>query len=266
MSAPRPWHWSQERPSSTAYAWNTAGLTNGDYLAVVSYAADGNTFNGKFLERIRLGDTNITGPVALASLVALNSTVAKDATVAHITDLQTINPNTSTVVLAIQSAVNALPNTLASQDSISLLTSLLTDVHDGQFGTWSVDKTQSPKVLTFYRLDDSVLATYGVTEDQVSLSCRAQHTHARARAGPTHRLLSPPAGPRSSCCRLSGACFAVSVCALKSSVPPEMAPRLCSLPGSAKGHLRPCFFRGRVLLRLRDCESTGKCCFPYVAL
>ncbi len=101
-----------------SYAWNTASLTNGDYLAVVSYAADGNTFNGKFLERIRLGDTNITGPVALASLVALNSTVAKDATVAHITDLQTINPSTSTVVLAIQSAVNALPNTLASQDSI----------------------------------------------------------------------------------------------------------------------------------------------------
>jgi hypothetical protein len=58
-----------------SFAWNTAGNLNGDYLAVVSYAADGNTFNDQFVEKIHLGDTYVTGPIAL------------DATVAHITDL-----------------------------------------------------------------------------------------------------------------------------------------------------------------------------------
>jgi hypothetical protein len=172
-----------------SYSWNTASLQNGDYLALVSYAANGVTYNGVFLEQLRLGDTNITGPVALAANVALNATVAKDATVAHLTDLATINPNTSTVVLAIQSAVNAIPNNLATQDSVNMLLSLLTDVHDGQFGTWSVDKTQSPKVLTFYRLDGSVLATYAVTEDVVSPFCRNQ----KASRGCGKSPLRPPA-------------------------------------------------------------------------
>jgi hypothetical protein len=179
-----------------SYPWNTTGLQNGDYLAVVSYAAGGNTFNGQFLEQLRLGDTNITGPVALAANVALNATVAKDATVAHLTDLATINPNTSTVVLAIQSAVNAIPNNLATQDSVNLLVSLLTDVHDGQFGTWSVDKTQSPKMLSFYRLDGSVLATYAVTEDVVSSSCRNQKTSCAGagRARSARRQAAPLRG------------------------------------------------------------------------
>jgi hypothetical protein len=73
-----------------SYAWNTAGMLNGDYLAVVSYAADGNTVNGQYLDQIHLGDTNIPGPVALNATVALDATVAKDATVAHLTDLVTI--------------------------------------------------------------------------------------------------------------------------------------------------------------------------------
>ncbi len=142
--------------------------SHGDYLAIVSYAADGNTINGQYLDRVRLGDTCVTGLVALDATVAHDATVAKDATVAHVTDLQTINPSTSSVVLAIQSAVNALPASLASQASMELLTSLLTDVHDAQLGTWSVDKTQNPKVMTLYRLDGSVLTTFQVTEDSNS--------------------------------------------------------------------------------------------------
>jgi hypothetical protein len=103
------YHSGQETTQVYSFAWNTAGNLNGDYLAVVSYAADGNTFNDQFVEKIHLGDTYVTGPVAL------------DATVAHITDLVTVNPNTSTVVLVIQTAVNALPTNLASQDSVSLV-------------------------------------------------------------------------------------------------------------------------------------------------
>jgi len=151
-----------------SYLWNTAAAANGDYLAVVSYAADGNTFNGQFVERIRLGDSRITGAVALDATVAHDATVAKDATVAHLTDLATISPNTSTVVLAIKAKTDLLPANPASGDALTLITSLLTDVHDAQLGTWSVDKTQNPKVLTFKRLDGTTLASFQVTEDSNS--------------------------------------------------------------------------------------------------
>jgi len=43
-----------------SYAWNTAGMLNGDYLAVVSYAADGNTVNGQY--SIRSGWATPTFP------------------------------------------------------------------------------------------------------------------------------------------------------------------------------------------------------------
>ena len=58
--------------------------------------------------------------------------------------------------------------TPASQDSLTTILSLLTDVHDAQLGTWSVDKTQDPKVMTFKRLDGTVLATFQVNEDASS--------------------------------------------------------------------------------------------------
>jgi len=41
-------------------------------------------------------------------------------------------------------------------------------VHDAQLGTWSVDKTQNPKILTFKRLDGTTLASFQVTEDSSS--------------------------------------------------------------------------------------------------
>ena len=151
-----------------SYAWNTAGMLNGDYLAVVSYAADGITVNGQYLDQIRLGDTNIPGPVALNATVALDATVAKDATVAHLTDLATINPNTSSVILAIQAKTANLPAIPAAQSDVTALVQFLTDIHDTVLGTWIVDKTQNPKVLSFLRLDGSNLATFTVTEDDNS--------------------------------------------------------------------------------------------------
>jgi hypothetical protein len=151
-----------------SYVWNTAGMLNGDYLAVVSYAADGNTVNGQYLDQIRLGDTNIPGQVALNATVALDATVAKDATVAHLTDLATINPNTSSVILAIQAKTANLPAVPAAQSDVTALVQFLTDIHDTVLGTWIVDKTQNPKVLSFLRLDGSTLATFTVTEDDNS--------------------------------------------------------------------------------------------------
>jgi hypothetical protein len=148
-----------------SYLWNTTGLINGDYLAVVSYAANGVTYNGVFLQQIRLGDTYVTGPVALAATVALNSTVALAANTATPADVAAVNPNTSSAIAAIQASISALPDTLATRESVNILTNLVTDIHDYSFGTWSVDKTVNPKVLTCYREDGSVLATFAVTED-----------------------------------------------------------------------------------------------------
>ena len=71
-------------------------------------------------------------------------------------------------MLAIKARTDTLPANPASQDSLTTLLSLLTDVHDAQLGTWSVDKTQNPKILTFKRLDGTTLASFQVTEDSSS--------------------------------------------------------------------------------------------------
>jgi hypothetical protein len=174
------------------------GLINGDYLAVVSYAANGTTYNGIFLEHVRLGDTYVTGPVALNATVALNSTVALAANTATPADVAAVNPNSSSVVLAIQSAIAALPNTLATQASIDVLNALLNDVHDYSFGTWSVNKTVNPRVLTCYRDDGSVLATF-----RRGLSVlRAPKHLARAHGTPALSRIRFPSSlpvPRSAC-------------------------------------------------------------------
>lgn len=148
-----------------AYAWNSSDQQNGDYLAIVSYAADGNTFNGQFLSKVELGDTNITGTVALDGTVAKDATVAKDQTVAHITDLESISPDQSEAVLAIKAKTDTLPTTPAAQSDVTDLTQFLTDIHDAVLGSWIVDKTQNPKQLSFRRLDGTTLATFSVTED-----------------------------------------------------------------------------------------------------
>jgi len=94
--------------------------------------------------------------------------VAKDASVAHLTDLATINPNTSSVILAIQAKTANLPAIPAAQSDVTALVQFLTDIHDTVLGTWIVDKTQNPKVLSFLRLNGSTLATFTVTEDDNS--------------------------------------------------------------------------------------------------
>jgi hypothetical protein len=147
------------------YAWNTNGLSDGEYLAFVSYASDGITVNGRFQEKIHLGDSRILGTAALDSTVAKDATVAKDVTVAKSTDIQSVNPNNSTAVLAIKAKTDALPTNVASQDTLATVLALLTDVNDCISGSWIVDKTANPKTLTFRRGDNSVIHTYTITED-----------------------------------------------------------------------------------------------------
>lgn len=148
------------------YAWSIPATTiSGDYFAVVSYAMSGSVYTGQYLDRVRIGDTYVSGPVALNSTVALNATVAKDATVAHLTDLQTINPDTSSVVLSIQSKTNNLPSDPVSTTLVNNLLSLITDIHDVSLGEILIDKTINPRKMTIKRVTDgSTLAIFYLAE------------------------------------------------------------------------------------------------------
>jgi hypothetical protein len=146
------------------YPWSTTGLSNGDYLAIVSYASDGLTINGRCLEVFHLGDTNVTGPVSLAAVVALNSTVAKDATVAHMVDLATISPDASPAVLAIKAKTDNLPFDPASLTVLNQVGANVQGLFNAQFGTWTIDKTQTPQVLTILSPVGGVVATFTLTD------------------------------------------------------------------------------------------------------
>jgi hypothetical protein len=150
------------------YSWSTAGMTNGDYVAIVSYASDGITVNGRFLEIFHIGDTNITGPVALSATTALDATVAKDATVAHLADLATISPDTSVTVLAIKAKTDGLPSDPASASTLTGLTSEIQDLHDCQFGTWTIDKTQNPNVLTILSPTQAVVVSFTLSDSSTA--------------------------------------------------------------------------------------------------
>ncbi len=151
------------------YNFNTTSLSTGMYIAVASFAYNGNTYNNFFIESIKLGDTNITGPVALNSTVAKDATVAKDLTVAHLTDLATINPNTSSVVLAIQTKVNTLPTSPADNSLLTTVANLATDTRDAVIGSWIINKTANPNTLTYLRTDGvTTLSSYNVSEDSSS--------------------------------------------------------------------------------------------------
>ena len=121
------------------YTWSIGAITNGEYAAIVSYVADGITMNSIMLEKIQVGDSNILGTVALNATVVKDSTVAKDATVAHITDLATINPNTSSVVLAIKSSTDNLPSDPAGMTLLATTIQNIEDIHDASLGNQSVD-------------------------------------------------------------------------------------------------------------------------------
>ena len=155
------------------YTWAIGLATSGEYAAIVSYAADGNIFSGKFIEKVKVGDTYIIGTVALDSTVAKDTTVAKDATVAHQVDLAAINPDTSVTVLAIKSKTDNLP---ADPTGMTLLSTYLTDIvdiHDVSLGNQSVDKTLSPPLYTMNRVGGGILAQYQLT-DSVSTTSRTK--------------------------------------------------------------------------------------------
>ena len=154
------------------YQWSIpTNQVPGDYCAIISYASDGITVSSRFLDQIRIGDSRITGVVALDSTVAKDLTVAKASVTAKTSDLASISPDTSATVLAIKAKTDSLPTNPASEDLASTILSRATDARDGILGTMNIDRTVSPVVLTILRVaDSSLLATFNLTEDSTSTS------------------------------------------------------------------------------------------------
>jgi hypothetical protein len=146
------------------YPWNTAGALNGNYVTIVSYASDGLTISGRLLSTLTLGDSRITGAVALDSTVAKDATVAKDSTVAHFTDLASVLPDTSPAVLAIKAKTDNLPAAPADAAVLSTVAANVQDLHDFNSGTWTIDKTQNPQVLTILRPSGAVFLKLQLTD------------------------------------------------------------------------------------------------------
>lgn len=149
------------------YAWHTTGVEDGDYLAFVSYATDGVVVTSRYLDRVRIGDARVTGVVAQDATVAKDGTVAKDATVAKASAVGQL-PTMSETLARIESKVNQLPVRPADEATLEVLEAMLQDVKDAELGTWIIDKTVNPKVLSLRRLDGTTLAQYQLSEDDVT--------------------------------------------------------------------------------------------------
>lgn len=153
--------------------WDSAGVEDGEYYALVSYVADGVTVSNRFLNNVRLGDSRVTGVVALDATVAKEGTTAKDATVAHASDLAGLNPDNSSAVQSIKAKTDLLPNDPASETTLASVLALLVDLNDATLGSWRIDKTVNPQTITFLRPDGSTLASFSLSEsDTESLRTR----------------------------------------------------------------------------------------------
>jgi phosphoribosylformylglycinamidine (FGAM) synthase-like enzyme len=143
------------------YAWTTTGIPEGAYFAVVSYATASATVNNRFLEAVRLGDSRVTGPVALDATVAKDATVAHDAAVLKLSDYTPAGRDA--VVQAIKARTDLLPNDPASLSALTAIATALNDVRDFALGSWVNDMVNH--TLTLRRVDGSVLAVFTVTND-----------------------------------------------------------------------------------------------------
>jgi hypothetical protein len=153
------------------YGWaiDNAQSAPDDYFAIVSYTADTIAVTGRYLEKIRVGSSYFTGKVALDLTVAKDATVAKNSTVAKATDLAAVNPDNSSVVLAIKAKTDNLPADPASTGLLTSVMAFLTDVRDALLGSQVVNKDVVPATLSLKRVaDNSELASYTLTEDSHS--------------------------------------------------------------------------------------------------
>jgi len=143
------------------FNWPTSTMTNGAYAALVSYVANGITITNQLLSVILLGDSYLTGPVALASVTAKTTDVPPVSEVMLVSDF--VAPSADTSIQEILAKVNTLPTSPADQATLLSVSAQMQDIHDGVLGSWSLNKDVNPNILTLYRLDGSVLDTYSFT-------------------------------------------------------------------------------------------------------
>jgi hypothetical protein len=149
------------------YAWAVpVGQALGDYLAIASYVVDAVTFTGKYVDSFRIGDSRVTGVVALDGTVAKDSTVAKDATVAKAADIASMNPDTSATIQAIKAQTDLIPPTPATEAVALDIQDKVTQLQDASYGRMDLDKTVNPQILTVRKVSDNTIRKqFQMTDD-----------------------------------------------------------------------------------------------------
>ena len=156
------------------YLWHTAGIAEGVYVAVASWVAAGVTVTNRYLATVRLGDSRVTSEVAKEATTAKQADTAKDATVLHQGDF--IAPKDDITIQAIWSKISGWPALIPSQDQLDEIAALVTDLHDVDFGTWTIEKDTvgQPKKMTLQRVNGNVLQVFNLTNtDSQSQRARA---------------------------------------------------------------------------------------------
>jgi len=147
--------------------WNTTGMDDGNYLALTSYTANEVTVTQRLLGKVQVGDTRLTGKVALEATAAKDLLIAKAATTVQA--FAYVSPNSSLILQDIWEKVDSIPACPASQTALASLLSLLTDIKDQTLGSWVANKRMN--TLTFLRENGQVLKVLKLTNDD-SLASR----------------------------------------------------------------------------------------------
>lgn len=140
------------------FLWNTAGVPDGTYVAVVSYVANGLNISNRLLATVQLGDSRVTQEVAAYASAARRTDLPDKTLVMLKSDF--VAPADDDSVQAILAKVNGLPENVASQATLSQALTLLSDIHDVEFGTWVQDKSVTPNRLTLYRKNGDALQAF----------------------------------------------------------------------------------------------------------
>lgn len=137
-------------------SWNSAGAPQGLYLALVSYATNTETVNGKLLTTIQLGDTYVTGRVALDATVAKDVSVAKAAYTLQKADY--VPPDQSTLLQNISTGLSALASNLPSLSLFNQLLQSVGNLSDFLFGNWTINKQTNEMI--YFRENGAQLKKY----------------------------------------------------------------------------------------------------------
>lgn len=146
-----------------SFVWDTGGILDGTYVALVGYASDGVTVNGRLFGTVQLGDSRVRGEVALAANAARRTDLPDKDAVMLKTDF--VQPADDLSIQAILAKTAALPENVASAEAVASVAALAADLHGVALGTWTINRNVVPNRLALHRLDGTVLAEYDLTNN-----------------------------------------------------------------------------------------------------